>query len=91
MQNIYLALGFVGQAMFSMRFIVQWIASEKAGKSVVPFLFWIFSIAGSMILLWYAIYRQDPVIILGQSTGLLIYARNLHLIYREKLRVRVQN
>lgn len=91
MKNLYLVLGFVGQAMFSMRFIVQWIASEKAGKSVVPLLFWIFSIAGSSILLWYAIYRQDPVFILGQSAGLLIYFRNLHLIRREKIRARVQN
>jgi len=84
MNNFYLAIGFVGQAMFSARFLIQWIASERAGRSVMPILFWVFSIAGSALLLWYAIYRQDPVFILGQSAGILIYLRNLHLIRQEK-------
>lgn len=68
--------------MFFMRFLVQWIASEKERKSVIPQSFWYFSIAGSLILLAYAIWRQDPVIMLGQSTGFIIYFRNLYLINR---------
>ncbi|MBL8641382.1 MAG: lipid-A-disaccharide synthase N-terminal domain-containing protein [Alphaproteobacteria bacterium] len=79
---IWIAIGFLGQAMFFMRFFVQWIASEKEGKSIIPQSFWYFSIAGSLILLAYAIWRQDPVIILGQSTGFIIYFRNLYLIKR---------
>jgi lipid-A-disaccharide synthase-like uncharacterized protein len=82
--TFWLVLGFCAQAMFSARFLVQWIASEKAGKSVVPELFWYFSIGGAAMLLAYAIYRKDPVFILGQSMGFLIYGRNLYLIYREK-------
>jgi len=70
--------------MFSGRFIVQWIASEKAGRSVIPLAFWYFSIAGGVILFLYALYRRDPVFILGQSLGLFIYSRNLWLIYRER-------
>lgn len=82
--TFWLALGFFAQAMFSARFLVQWIASERAGKSVVPILFWYFSIGGAALLLAYAIYRKDPVFILGQSMGFFIYGRNLYLIYREK-------
>jgi lipid-A-disaccharide synthase-like uncharacterized protein len=80
----YLVLGFVGQAVFSGRFLVQWIASERAGRSVVPVTFWILSVVGSMILLIYAIHRRDPVFIVGQSAGFLIYFRNLWLIQRER-------
>jgi len=80
----WLGIGFGGQAMFSARFLVQWIASERAGKSVVPLAFWLFSLGGSALLLTYAIYRRDPVFILGQSTGSLIYLRNLHFIFRER-------
>jgi lipid-A-disaccharide synthase-like uncharacterized protein len=80
----WVVFGVGGQLMFSGRFIVQWIASEKAGRSVVPLAFWYFSIAGGVILFAYAIYRADPVFILGQSLGLLIYSRNLWLIYRER-------
>lgn len=79
---IWIAIGFLGQGMFFMRFFVQWIASEKEGRSIIPQSFWYFSIAGSLILLAYAIWRQDPVIILGQSTGFIIYFRNLYLIKR---------
>lgn len=82
--KIWMGIGFFAQALFSARFLVQWLASEKAGKSVIPILFWYFSIAGSTILLAYAIHRMDPVFILGQSFGLLIYMRNLYLIRREK-------
>ncbi|MDP8233390.1 MAG: lipid-A-disaccharide synthase N-terminal domain-containing protein [Candidatus Saelkia tenebricola] len=78
-------VGFLGQGMFFMRFLYQWIASEKKGKSVIPIQFWYFSISGSLLILVYAIYRKDPVFILGQSMGMLIYTRNLHLIYKEKL------
>ncbi len=84
--NIFVIIGFVGQAFFSMRFLVQWIASEKEGKSVIPLSFWIFSILGSSLLLTYAIYRKDPVFILGQAPNLFIYSRNLYLIRREKRR-----
>lgn len=75
-------LGFVGQFFFSMRFVVQWIASEKNKKSVVPLSFWIFSVLGSSLLLIYAIYRKDPVFILGQAPNLLIYFRNIWFIKR---------
>lgn len=80
----WLVVGFVGQIMFGMRFFVQWIASEKAKKSVIPIAFWYLSICGSLILLVYAIHRRDPVFILGQSTGSFIYLRNLYLIKNEK-------
>jgi len=84
MSSFWLALGLTGQAAFSGRFLVQWIASERAGRSVVPLAFWIFSVIGSALLLAYAIYRRDPVFILGQSFGILIYARNLYFIRRER-------
>lgn len=84
MNTFWLVLGFVAQALFSARFILQWIASERAGKSVMPVIFWYLSISGSVLLLAYAIYRRDPVFILGQSAGLIVYFRNLYLIGREK-------
>jgi lipid-A-disaccharide synthase-like uncharacterized protein len=80
---LILAFGFAGQALFSARFIIQWLASERAGRSVVPVLFWHFSIAGGLTLFLYALYRRDPVFILGQGMGLFIYARNRGLIRRE--------
>lgn len=83
MNTVWLGIGLVGQAAFSGRFLVQWIASEKAGRSVVPVQFWILSILGGALLLAYAVYRSDPVFILGQGANLFIYARNLHLIRRE--------
>jgi lipid-A-disaccharide synthase-like uncharacterized protein len=81
--TFWLVLGFAGQAAFSGRFIVQWLASEREGRSVVPVTFWLLSIVGSMILLVYAVHRRDPVFVLGQATGVFIYLRNLHLIRRE--------
>ena len=78
--TIWLIIGFLGQALFSMRFLVQWIHSERHKQSLVPVAFWYFSIAGGATLLAYAIYRMDPVFIVGQAGGLLIYARNLHFI-----------
>lgn len=86
MTNLYwLVLGFLGQALFSMRFLVQWWASERERRSVIPLAFWFFSVAGGITLLGYAIYRQDPVFIVGQAGGLMIYTRNLYFIYRERL------
>jgi lipid-A-disaccharide synthase-like uncharacterized protein len=80
----WLVIGFLGQALFSARFIVQWIRSEKLKKSVVPRAFWYFSLAGGVTLLSYAIHRMDPVFIIGQATGLFIYVRNLQLLRREQ-------
>jgi len=77
-------LGFVAQAMFTMRFLVQWIASERAGRSVIPLAFWIFSIAGGVLLLVYALYRRDPVFIAGQAFGVFVYLRNLYFVMRER-------
>jgi lipid-A-disaccharide synthase-like uncharacterized protein len=82
--KIWLVIGLVGQAMFFMRFLVQWIASERKGESVVPILFWYFSLSGGLILLCYAIHIRDPIFILGQSMGVFIYTRNLLLIFRKK-------
>ena len=79
----WLALGFLGQACFASRFLVQWLVSERAGRSVVPRAFWYLSIAGGTIVLCYAIWRRDPVFIVGQSAGLLVYLRNLILLRRE--------
>ena len=82
---IWVMIGLGGQLAFTARFLVQWIASERAGRSTVPIAFWYFSLAGGTILLSYALYREDPVFILGQSMGLVIYSRNLWLIRRERL------
>lgn len=81
---LWLALGFIGQALFSMRFLVQWLSSERQKRSVVPTEFWYFSLAGGATLLTYAIYRADPVFIVGQLAGLFIYGRNLQLILRAR-------
>ncbi len=82
--DLWLALGIFGQLMFAMRFIVQWLVSEKEGRSVIPLAFWFFSIGGGAITLVYGLYKREPVIIMGQSLSLFIYARNLMLIGREK-------
>ena len=81
---LWLGIGFLGQAMFFMRFFIQWLQSERQRRSVIPVVFWYFSLAGGVLLLAYAIYRKDPVFILGQSTGVLIYMRNLYFITQEK-------
>ena len=78
----WFALGMAGQAIFFSRFLVQWIASERAGKSYIPRIFWWLSLAGSMLLLFYAIHRKDPVFVIGQAFGWLVYARNLVLLRR---------
>lgn len=82
MEQVWLSVGLLGQALFSARFLVQWIASERRKQSVVPVHFWYFSIGGGLTLLAYAIYRQDPVFIIGQGAGLFVYARNLYFIRR---------
>ena len=84
LEIFFLLIGFVGQGLFASRFIVQWIYSEKKGESTIPIIFWYLSIFGGIGLLTYAIFRKDPVIILGQSFGILIYLRNLILIYNKK-------
>ena len=83
---IWVMVGLGGQIMFMMRFLIQWIVSEREKRSVIPISFWYFSIGGAAILLAYAIWRQDPVFILGQSLGFFIYARNLWLIFAERRR-----
>lgn len=90
-KTIWLVVGFAGQAMFFLRFLVQWIQSEREGRSVVPIAFWYFSILGGLTLLSYALYRRDPVFIAGQSMGVAIYGRNLHLIRRERRKPVVQH
>ncbi len=80
----WIVAGFIGQAMFTARFLVQWIASERVKRSVVPRLFWYLSLAGGSVLLIYAIHRRDPVFIVGQATGLFVYSRNLWLIRRAR-------
>jgi lipid-A-disaccharide synthase-like uncharacterized protein len=89
-ETIWLAVGFLGQALFSARFFVQWIKSEREKKSVFPVAFWYFSIAGGVTLLAYAIYREDPVFILGQATGLFIYFRNLYFVVHERKNIKVE-
>jgi lipid-A-disaccharide synthase-like uncharacterized protein len=81
--QFWLAVGLLGQLCFTSRFLIQWIASERAKRSIVPEAFWYFSIIGGVTLLIYAAYRKDPVFILGQATGLFIYFRNLYFLKRK--------
>lgn len=85
----WLIIGFGGQFLFFMRFLWQWIVSERQHKSVIPTAFWYFSIVGGLITLVYAFYRQDPVFIAGQLGGVLVYGRNLYFIYNEKRKQRI--
>lgn len=82
--DLWVLFGFVAQLMFMMRFVVQWVASERARRSVMPIAFWFFSVAGGSLLFVYAIRIGDPVFIAGQGGGLFIYLRNLWLIFRER-------
>lgn len=82
-----LVIGFLGQGFFFMRFFWQWVVSEKEKKSVIPIAFWYFSLLGSLFLLIYAVLRRDIVFMVGQSTGFIIYTRNLYLIHKEKSRL----
>ena len=88
--TLWIIIGFIGQSLFFMRFFVQWLASERAGRSIIPNAFWYFSLMGGATLFVYSLWRQDPVFIIGQSTGLLIYARNLYFI-RKNPEVVTQN
>ncbi len=84
-EYIWLGIGLLGQGIFSARFLVQWLVSEKVKRSVIPVAFWYLSLLGGVTLLAYSIYKKDPVFILGQSTGVIIYSRNLLLIHRERV------
>ncbi len=80
----WVLLGFLAQGLFTARFLVQWIASERAGRSVIPLAFWLFSMGGGVLLLAYALDRKDPVFIAGQAFGVFVYARNLYFVLRER-------
>ena len=88
---LFLFIGFLGQGLFASRFIFQWIYSEKKGESYIQTIFWYLSIFGGIGLLTYAIFRKDPVIIVGQSFGIFIYLRNLILIYKKNRRINLEN
>jgi len=80
----WIALGVAAQLLFTARFVVQWIASERAGHSVIPLAFWVFSIFGGLLLLLYALYRKDAVFIAGQAFGVFVYLRNLYFVLRDR-------
>src|SRR5712691_10650150 len=82
--NWWVLLGYAGQTLFAMRFIVQWVASERVGRSVIPVAFWFFSIGGGVLLFGYALYIRGPVFIIGQGLGLFVYLRNLYFVFRER-------
>lgn len=82
--DLWVLLGFAAQGLFTGRFLVQWIASERAGRSVIPVAFWYFSVGGGLLLLAYALNRKDPVFIAGQALGVFVYLRNLYFVLRER-------
>ena len=82
--KIWLVIGFAGQLLFGLRFLIQWICSEIKQESHIPIIFWYFSISGGTVLLIYAIHINDPVFIVGQAMGLIVYLRNLRLIYKKE-------
>ncbi len=84
MNQVWLGVGFLGQLVFSLRFLVQWIASERRRESVIPIAFWYISLTGTTLLFAYATYRRDPVFMLGQGFGFIVYIRNLMLIYKKR-------
>ena len=86
--HIWALIGAAGTALFASRFIIQWFKSEMEGRSVIPISFWYCSVAGGVIVLAYAIYKRDPVFIIGQASGLFVYSRNLYLIFRERALLR---
>jgi lipid-A-disaccharide synthase-like uncharacterized protein len=86
--HVWLFIGLAGQALFASRFIIQWFKSELEGRSVIPIAFWYCSLGGGIVLLAYAIYKKDPVFIIGQASGLMVYGRNLYLIFRERALLR---
>jgi len=83
-ESLWLLVGFGGQALFMGRFVIQWLVSERSGRSVIPISFWYLSIAGALVLLVYAVHRRDPVFVAGQGLGVAIYLRNLYLIRTER-------
>ena len=83
-ESLWLLIGFGGQALFMGRFVIQWLVSERSGRSVIPISFWYLSIGGALVLLAYAVHRRDPVFVAGQGLGVAIYLRNLHLIRAER-------
>ena len=78
--TLWIVIGFIGQGLFSARFIVQWFVSERARRSIIPTAFWHFSLAGGVVLFSYAIHKRDPVFMVGQGMGLIVYLRNLYLL-----------
>jgi lipid-A-disaccharide synthase-like uncharacterized protein len=82
--TVWISIGVLGQTLFFMRFFVQWLATEKAGRSVVPKSFWFFSLLGGLTLFSYAVWRQDPVFMIGQGAGLFIYLRNIYFLGKEQ-------
>lgn len=86
LDRIWVGFGLLGQVVFGARFIIQWIASERRGESHIPLIFWYLSISGGIILFAYAIHKRDIVFIIGQGAGLVVYVRNLMLIYRAQRR-----
>jgi lipid-A-disaccharide synthase-like uncharacterized protein len=89
--DFWLVFGIVAQLLFAARFLVQWISSERAGKSVIPFAFWFFSMGGGLMTLVYGIIKREPVIILGQGLSTIIYVRNIMLIMKERRQSRAEN
>lgn len=84
MNNFWIVFGLIGQLAFSMRFLIQWLASEKIKKSIIPDTFWYFSLIGGAILFVYAVYRKDPVFMLGQGLGVFIYLRNIYFVHYQR-------
>ncbi|MBP9855450.1 MAG: lipid-A-disaccharide synthase N-terminal domain-containing protein [Candidatus Omnitrophica bacterium] len=83
-EQYWLYIGFLGQFLFGARFLVQWVCSEIKQESYMPVVFWYFSLSGGLILLLYSIFKKDPVFIVGQSMGLIVYLRNIRLIFKKK-------
>ncbi len=83
-ETVWIGIGLLGQVFFTSRFLVQWVVSERRKESVIPMAFWWLSILGGLTLLTYAVWRMDPVFILGQSFGVIVYGRNLILIFRKR-------
>ena len=88
LDHVWLLVGLLGQGLFFSRFLIQWWESEREGRSVIPVAFWYFSVGGGLVLLAYSIYKADPVFIVGQGVGLVVYSRNLYLIFRERAALR---
>jgi lipid-A-disaccharide synthase-like uncharacterized protein len=88
--DMWLVFGIVAQVLFAMRFVVQWIASERAGKSVMPIAFWFFSMAGGSLTLIYGLVKREPIIIVGQVLAVFIYVRNLQLIVKDRRRAKAE-